>query len=199
MEWDDQLHCLRTGSLHSFEGDPSLREGCPCGSTGIMLAAPPRVAADPLGRCAAALVYGKHLAILPAIQADLLETLLQVGVAKTGHAVSMPLHAVMYTAGSCTLRQATLEAYHACSSCWVAAFIAPPVSCYLAILLQEGAAAKGSRTSASVGNSYLVQLSKMPTIKLTSDTAVRGMTFLHGYTEPVLLLLHESAPTWGGR
>lgn len=65
--------------------------------------------------------------------------------------------------------------------------------------LQEGAAAKGSRTSASVGNSYLVQLAKMPTIKLASDTAVRGMTFLHGYTEPVLLLLHESAPTWGGR
>eukprot|EP00878_Enallax_costatus_P012110 GHUV01012643.1.p1 GENE.GHUV01012643.1~~GHUV01012643.1.p1 ORF type:complete len:1562 (+),score=569.41 GHUV01012643.1:165-4850(+) len=140
IEWDDQLHCLRTGSLHSFEGDPSLRDGCPCGSSGIILPAPPKVAADPLGRCAAALVYGKHLAILPAIQADLLET-----------------------------------------------------------LLQEGASAKGSRTSASVGNSYLVNLAKMPTIKLASDTSVRGMTFLHGYTEPVLLLLHESTPTWGGR
>lgn len=69
----------------------------------------------------------------------------------------------------------------------------------LAMPVQEGGSTKGSRTSASVGNSYLVNLAKLPSIKLTSDTAVRGMTFLHGYTEPVLLLLHESAPTWGGR
>ncbi|KAF6256640.1 hypothetical protein COO60DRAFT_92934 [Scenedesmus sp. NREL 46B-D3] len=154
VEWDDQLHCLRNGSLHSFEGDLSLREGCPCGtgmtlrgnssssstSTSSHLSAAPIVAADPNGRCTAALVYGRHLALLPAIQADVLE-----------------------------------------------------------MLLQEGGAVKGSTSSASVGNSYLVHLAKVPSLKLASDCAVRAMTFLHGYTEPVLLLLHETTPTWGGR
>ena len=28
---------------------------------------------------------------------------------------------------------------------------------------------------------------------------VRDAVFLHGYTEPVLLLLHEPEPTWAGR
>lgn len=58
---------------------------------------------------------------------------------------------------------------------------------------------KGSTSSASVGNSYLVHLAKVPSLKLASDCAVRAMSFLHGYTEPVLLLLHETTPTWGGR
>jgi cleavage and polyadenylation specificity factor subunit 1 len=29
IEWDAEQHCLRNGSLHSFEGDPALREACP--------------------------------------------------------------------------------------------------------------------------------------------------------------------------
>lgn len=65
--------------------------------------------------------------------------------------------------------------------------------------LQEGSTPKGSTSCASVGNSYLVNLAKVSSLKLASDCAVRAMTFLHGYTEPVLLLLHETPPTWGGR
>jgi hypothetical protein len=42
-----------------------------------LVTVPPRVAADPAGRCAAALLYGRQLAILPAFQADVLELLVQ--------------------------------------------------------------------------------------------------------------------------
>lgn len=74
------------------------------------------------------------------------------------------------------------------------------LSAWLAIrALQDGGMAKNSTESASVGNSYLVNLAKVPNLKLSSDTSVRCITFLHGYTEPVLLLLYETVPTWGGR
>ncbi|GLI63467.1 hypothetical protein VaNZ11_006441, partial [Volvox africanus] len=46
----------------------------------------------------------------------------------------------------------------------------------------------------TVGNSYLLNLNKMMGIR-----EVRDCVFLHGYTEPVLLLLHEPDPTWVGR
>lgn len=58
----------------------------------------------------------------------------------------------------------------------------------------------GSRSSSAVvGNSYTVNLAKVPSLKLTSATAVRDMTFMHGFTEPLLVLLHETVPTWGAR
>jgi hypothetical protein len=50
-----------------------------------------------------------------------------------------------------------------------------------------------------VGNSYVVNLCKVASLKLSPANVVRHMTFLHGYTEPLLLLLHETKPTWGGR
>ncbi len=34
---------------------------------------------------------------------------------------------------------------------------------------------------------------------LPSQSKVRDVCFLHGYTEPLLLVLHETAPTWPGR
>ncbi|MEW5299110.1 MAG: hypothetical protein WDW36_002156 [Sanguina aurantia] len=48
--------------------------------------------------------------------------------------------------------------------------------------------------SSGVGNSYVVNLAKMLGIH-----EVRDAVFLHGYTEPVLLLLHEPDPTWAAR
>jgi hypothetical protein len=42
-----------------------------------LVSVPPLVACDPVGRCAAALLHGRLLAVLPAIQADVMELLLQ--------------------------------------------------------------------------------------------------------------------------
>ncbi|KAA6424198.1 MAG: cleavage and polyadenylation specificity factor subunit 1-like [Trebouxia sp. A1-2] len=47
--------------------------------------------------------------------------------------------------------------------------------------------------SATVGNSYVVNLAKMGVKK------VRDIVFLHKYNEPVLLILHEVHPTWPAR
>jgi hypothetical protein len=64
----------------------------------------------------------------------------------------------------------------------------------IGLVLQEGAVDRATTSSASVGNSYLLPLSKT----LRHCGSVRDMVFLHGYTEPVLLLLHEAQPTWPG-
>lgn len=50
-----------------------------------------------------------------------------------------------------------------------------------------------------MGNSYCVNLDKIASLNLVAATSIRALAFLHGYTEPLLLLLHETAPTWGGR
>ncbi|GLC77555.1 hypothetical protein PLESTF_001954700, partial [Pleodorina starrii] len=60
--------------------------------------------------------------------------------------------------------------------------------------LDLGAAGGGGGGVATVGNGYLLNLNKMMGIR-----EVRDCVFLHGYTEPVLLLLHEPDPTWVGR
>lgn len=44
-----------------------------------------------------------------------------------------------------------------------------------------------------MGNSYVLHLSKL------GIGSVTDMAFLHGYAEPVLLVLHETQPSWVGR
>ncbi|CAL8463354.1 g2888 [Coccomyxa elongata] len=44
----------------------------------------------------------------------------------------------------------------------------------------------------TVGNSYILKLAKL------GITEVRDAVFLHRYSEPVLLVLHETKPSWGG-
>ena len=140
VEWDPSAQDLKVSSLHSFEGDPSLRAG-------RAAAPPPRLAADPLGRCAAAVVFGRHAAVLPALEADALEAALLArhdsGGAGSGGAA---------------------------------------------------AAAAATRPAAVLGNSYLIDLAKEAGAGVARDAA-----FLHGYAEPLLLILHEAPPTWAGR
>ena len=62
LEWDSACHTLHTSSLHYFEADQQLRGGR------VLYPAPPRIVADPTGRCAAALIYNHHLALLPAME-----------------------------------------------------------------------------------------------------------------------------------
>ncbi|KAL3135407.1 hypothetical protein ABBQ32_007589 [Trebouxia sp. C0010 RCD-2024] len=58
----------------------------------------------------------------------------------------------------------------------------------------EGArGAPAELVSATVGNSYVVNLAKM------GIKQVKDIVFLHKYNEPVLLVLHEVAPTWPAR
>ncbi|CAD7702900.1 unnamed protein product [Ostreobium quekettii] len=47
-----------------------------------------------------------------------------------------------------------------------------------------------STSAATVGNSYVLHLGKM------GIQEVRDFVFLHGYNEPVILILHEPEPTW---
>ncbi|KXZ43815.1 hypothetical protein GPECTOR_80g175 [Gonium pectorale] len=138
LEWDPRSARLRTSSLHYFEGEGEgaiLRAAVQGGagrSEGLggraAVPLPPRVVADPAGRCAAVAVLFNQLALLPALEADALDL------------------------------------------------------------------GGGGGGVACVGNSYMLNLQKMMGIR-----EVRDCVFLHGYTEPVLLLLHESDPTWAGR
>ncbi|PVD20429.1 hypothetical protein C0Q70_18584 [Pomacea canaliculata] len=58
VEYDPSTHDLKTSSLHQFE-EPDLREGFSFNNH------IPLVRVDPDGRCAAMLIYGRHLVILP--------------------------------------------------------------------------------------------------------------------------------------
>ena len=56
---------------------------------------------------------------------------------------------------------------------------------------QDGAATQ--HEAAGLGSSFVLDL------RSRGVRTVRDAVFLHGYAEPVLLILHEVAPTWAGR
>jgi len=51
----------------------------------------------------------------------------------------------------------------------------------------------GSKIYAHVESSYVVSLRDM------DMKHIKDFVFLHGYIEPVLVVLHEKDPTWAGR
>jgi len=66
LSWNSNAHTLHTSSLHMFEDDPVMASGF------TVTSAPPKVMADPEGRCAALLARGTKLIILPAGEASTL-------------------------------------------------------------------------------------------------------------------------------
>mmetsp|Transcript_20113 Transcript_20113/g.65502 ORF Transcript_20113/g.65502 Transcript_20113/m.65502 type:complete len:1349 (-) Transcript_20113:519-4565(-) len=61
-----------------------------------------------------------------------------------------------------------------------------------------GAAADGGRTLGPQDAAALEPSYRVP-LKALNIHAVRDACFLHGYAEPVLLILHETSPTWAAR
>ncbi len=62
LDWDETEFCVRTSSLHYLEKDPLVREAR------AVQVLPPKVVADPQGRCAAVLCFDHQLALLPAME-----------------------------------------------------------------------------------------------------------------------------------
>jgi len=57
----------------------------------------------------------------------------------------------------------------------------------------SGKSADARPDAAGLGKSFVLDL------RSRGVRSVRDAVFLHGYAEPVLLILHEAAPTWAGR
>ncbi|EFJ51734.1 hypothetical protein VOLCADRAFT_87503 [Volvox carteri f. nagariensis] len=186
VEWNPRTHSLRTSSLHYFEGDPGVqREGR------IAVPLPPRVVTDPAGRCAAMSFCFSQLALLPALEvkAGAWQCVDDGGVMGVGRGERERIGGVHINerrakrernAGKPAEREQQPERVQA-----------DP----LMDLGPNGGGGGGGGGGgvATLGNGYLLNLNKMMGIR-----EVRDCVFLHGYTEPVLLLLHEPDPTWVG-
>ncbi|GFR46062.1 hypothetical protein Agub_g7532, partial [Astrephomene gubernaculifera] len=189
LEWDSWSHCLRTSSMHCFEGEGGanelLRASGGYGSIGNTGGSGTAAAG---GGGAAGGLGGIGLGIGGA----------SGGVGGGGAAVggcggagggrtaaALPPRVVTDPAGRC--------AAVAVNFCQVALLPALEANSF-----DLGAAAAGgggyAGGAAAVGNSYVLNLHKMMGIR-----EIRDCVFLAGYTEPVLLVLHEPDATWAGR
>ncbi|KAF5843827.1 hypothetical protein DUNSADRAFT_5064 [Dunaliella salina] len=175
LEWDTSRHGLRTTSMHYFEGDPALRDGRK------VFADPPRLLGDLQGRFAAMILYNHYLAILPAIEADQFELLASLPSTVTDptdvlheitaqRSAGMPLGSAAALGNGYLLNLAKLGGGSGASH-------------------QGGARVLGS--GGGPGGRALVGP--------TGIKEVRDCVLLNGYTEPVLLVLHQPDPTWPGR
>ncbi|CAA0830754.1 Cleavage and polyadenylation specificity factor subunit 1, partial [Striga hermonthica] len=129
LEFDDSIHGLRTSSMHCFEGPNWLhlkrgRESFPRG---------PLVKVEPLGRCAAVLVYGLQMTVLKAAEA---------------------------TSG---------------------------------LVGEDSSYSSGPTGASKIESSYVFGLREL------DMKHVKDFIFIHGYIEPVVVILHEQELTWAGR
>ncbi|KAL3834565.1 hypothetical protein ACJIZ3_009301 [Penstemon smallii] len=129
LEFDDSMHGLRTSSMHCFEGPDwmHLKRGRECFARG------PRVKVDPLGRCAAVLVYGLQMIVLKAAEAS------------------------------------------------------------SGLVGEDNAFSSGPAGASRIDSSYVVGLRDL------DMKHVKDIIFMHGYIEPVVVILHEKELTWAGR
>ncbi|KAK9800221.1 hypothetical protein WJX73_000021 [Symbiochloris irregularis] len=67
LAWDDDTQSIKPSSLHYFEDDLELSGGHCAFSHG------PRAISDPQGRCAAVVMMGRQVALLPAMDPEVLE------------------------------------------------------------------------------------------------------------------------------
>ena len=131
-EYDPHSDLLRVSSLHQFEGKDTtwMRAGAQLSQRDAALG--PSLAADPKGRCAAAIVHRTSLVLLRA-------------------------------AGD-----------------------------------QFGLSTR-ERRRLGTGRCAAIATSSMVALQSLGVTRLRHAAFLHGYAEPVLLMLHETRTTWAGR
>lgn len=123
---------------------------------------PPLVVTDPAGRCAAVVMFRHQLAILPAIESE---------TAALGVVGADEANLYGGDGGGKNKETRNNDAVSKHNN-----------------LLHGGE----SETVATVGNSYVDNLSKL------GIRDVRDAVFLHNAAEPTLLLLHELNPTWSG-
>lgn len=166
LQWNASTCDLAPSSLHYFEGDESLKSGRK------VFPRPPLVVTDPAGRCAAVVMFRHQLAVLPAVESE---------TAALGVVGADEVNDYIYKGGGDSRGgdgvaasggqrdKMSDEAFH-----------------------RETKSMKSSDTVATVGNSYVDNLSKL------GIRDVRDAVFLHNAAEPTLLLLHELNPTWSG-
>ncbi|KAL7147541.1 hypothetical protein ABFS83_06G114300 [Erythranthe nasuta] len=129
LEFEDSIHGLRTSSMHCFEGPDwlHLKRGRECFPRG------PLVKVDPLGRCAAVLIYGLQMIVLKAAEAS------------------------------------------------------------SGLVGEENTSTSGPIGASRIESSYIIGLRDL------DMKHVKDIIFLHGYIEPVVVILHEQELTWAGR
>ncbi|KAK6121924.1 hypothetical protein DH2020_044327 [Rehmannia glutinosa] len=151
-----------SSSMHCFEGPDwlHLKRGRECFPRG------PLVKVDPLGRCAAVLVYGLQMIVLKAAEVRFSAQRLS-----TQHASA---HLFNHRQ---SLKEMPNESNLASSG----------------LVGEDSAFSSGPTGASRIESSYIFGLRDL------DMKHVKDFIFIHGYIEPVVVILHEQELTWAGR